>query len=135
MNSPLIDTNVFLRHLTGEPKDQAIRSSAFIQKLENGEIKGVVTLGVIFEVVFTLERFYKLTKSEICEVVLPLFEFSNIKFEGKQNLKYIFSIYSEKNISFIDAYHVVFMEKEKISEIISFDQDFDKISTIKRIEP
>jgi predicted nucleic acid-binding protein len=44
-------------------------------------------------------------------------------------------LYVEKNISFADAYHAVVMQKLNLTEIVSFDRDFDKLPTLKRIEP
>lgn len=135
MPQPFIDTNIFLRHLTGEPEDQAQKATAYFEKIEQGELKVVTTLAVMFEVVFTLERYYKRSKSEIRDLVLPLLELPDVKIEGKQSLQKIFSIYIDKNISFIDAYHVVFMEKEGLDQVVSFDRDFDRIDAIKRLEP
>lgn len=135
MGLPFLDTNIFLRHLIGEPEEQAQRATALFEKIERGDVKVVTTTAVLFEVVFTLERFYKKSKLEIRDLALPLFEIPDIKIEGKQALKKIFTIYITKNISFIDAYHAVFMEKETLKEVISFDHDFDRIEGIKRVEP
>jgi predicted nucleic-acid-binding protein len=89
----------------------------------------------MFEIVFTLERFYKKSKLEIRELILPILELSTIKIEGKQSLKKIFAIYIDKNISFIDSYNAIFMEKKGLNEVISFDHDFDRVQGVKRIEP
>lgn len=40
----------------------------------------------------------------------------------------------DTNISFPDAYHVALMQKKKIEQIYSFDEDFDKFPQIKRLE-
>jgi len=132
---PFIDTNIFLLHLTGEPEDQAQKATAFFEKIERGELKVVTTLAVMFEVVFTLERYYKIKKTEIRDLVLPLLELPDVKIEAKQSLHKIFNIYVDKNISFVDAYHAVFMEKEGLTEVVSFDHDFDRIEDVKRVEP
>ena len=135
MPQPLIDTNIFLRHLIGEPEEQAQKATAYLEKIEQGELKVITTTAVMFEVVFTLERYYKRSKTEIRDLILPLLELPNIKIEGKQSLRKIFNIYINKNISFIDSYHVMFMEKEGLDKIVSFDRDFDRIETLKRLEP
>ena len=135
MPQPFIDSNIFLRHLTGEPEDHAQKATAFFEKIERGELKVVTTHAVMFEVVFTLERYYKIKKAEIRDLVLPLLELPDVKIEGKQSLRKIFGIYIDKNISFIDAYHAVYMEKEGLTEVVSFDRDFDRIDGVKRTEP
>jgi uncharacterized protein len=135
MSLTFLDTNIFLRHLTGTPSDQALRATAYFEKIERGEIKVVTTYIVLFEAVFTLARTYKLNKEQIRDALLPLFELPNIHIEGKRKLRKIFQIYIKKNISFVDAYHTVLMETKKIDEVVSFDRDFDRIEDIKRIEP
>jgi predicted nucleic acid-binding protein len=135
MPLPFLDTNIFLRHLIGEPEEQAQKATSYFEKIERGEVKVVTTPAVMFEIVFTLERFYKKNKLEIRDLILPILELPHIKIEGKQSLKKIFDIYIDKNISFIDAYHAIFMEKEGLNEVISFDRDFDRIEGIKRIKP
>jgi predicted nucleic acid-binding protein len=135
MPTPFLDTNIFLRHLTGEPLDQAEKSTTLFEKIERGEIAATTSLIVIFEVVFTLERFYKQKKENIRDMILPLLELPNIHIQGKRQLQRVFAFYVGHNISFADAYHVVFMQQNKLKEIISYDRDFDKIPTITRKEP
>jgi len=135
MPLPFLDTNIFLRHLIGEPESQAQKSTEYFKRIEQGEIKVITTYAVIFEIVFTLERFYKKSKKEIRDLILPLLELPKIKIKGKKSIGKIFNIYIDKNISFIDAYHAAFMEKEGLKEVISFDRDFDRIEGIKRKEP
>jgi predicted nucleic acid-binding protein len=38
-------------------------------------------------------------------------------------------------LSFADAYYVVIMEQLAIEEIVSFDQGFDRASSVRRVEP
>jgi predicted nucleic acid-binding protein len=135
MPLPFLDTNIFLRHLIGEPEDQAQRATAYFEGLERGEAKALTTHAVMFEIVFTLERFYKKNKTEVRDLTLPFLELPTIQIEGKQSLRKIFALYVKKNISFVDAYHAVFMEKEGITEVISFDRDFDRIEGLTRREP
>jgi predicted nucleic acid-binding protein len=39
------------------------------------------------------------------------------------------------NLPFADAYHAVLMEQLSLTEIVSFDKDFDHIEGIIRKEP
>ena len=47
----------------------------------------------------------------------------------------VFTYYVDTNISFADAYHAVLMEGLKLKEIVSFDREFDRIPTVRRVEP
>ena len=39
------------------------------------------------------------------------------------------------NIPFADAYLAVLMERLNLTEIVSFDRDFDKVAGLERVEP
>jgi uncharacterized protein len=135
MSVQLLDTNIFLRHLLGDVPEQSRRATAYFQAIEQGLRKARISDIVIFEVVFTLERGYRRTKAEIQSALLPLLELPGIVLPGKRKFREVFGIYVEKNISFADAYHAVMMRKLRLSEIVSFDRDFNRIATVQRVEP
>ena len=47
----------------------------------------------------------------------------------------MFSYYVDLNISFADAYHAVLVEELKLTTILSFDRDLDRVVGISRVEP
>ncbi len=134
MSEQFLDTNIFLRHLLGDDPGFSPRATAYFQAIEQGRRRARISEIVVFEVVFTLERGYRRSKAEIQSVLLPLLELPGIVLPGKRKFREIFSLYAEQNISFADAYHVVMMRKLELIEIVSFDQDFDRIPNIKRVE-
>ena len=130
-----LDTNIFLRHLLGDEPVQSPRATAYFRALQEGRRRARISDIVIFAVVFTLERGYRRSKTEIQAAVLPLLELPGVVLSGKRKFREIFRLYVEHNISFADAYHVVMMRKLNLSEIVSFDRDFDRIPTVTRVEP
>jgi uncharacterized protein len=132
---PFVDTNIFLRHLRGDHADFSPRATALLQRIEQGFLKVRTADTVIFETVFTLERRYKQSKEAIRGTFLPLIELPGIELPGKRRFRQVFAYYIDQNISFADAYHVVLMKSLHLTQIISFDRDFDRISAIKRVEP
>ena len=44
-------------------------------------------------------------------------------------------MYVDLNIPFADAYLAVLMERLNLTEIVSFDRDFDKVAGLERVEP
>jgi predicted nucleic acid-binding protein len=85
-------------------------------------------------VVFTLERGYRRSKAEIQSALLPLLELPGIVLPGKRKFRDVFRLYIDKNIS-ADAYHAVMMRKLALTEVVSFDRDFNRIETLQRVEP
>jgi predicted nucleic acid-binding protein len=129
-----LDTNVLLRHLRQDDPDHSPRATAFLKRIEQGEVKVRTSDTVIFETVFTLERSYHQEKSAIRDAVLPLVELPGVVLSNKRRYRKVFSLYIEKNISFADAYHAVLMELLHLTEIVTFDTDFDKIAGITRVK-
>lgn len=135
MSIKFIDTNIFLRHLLGDQSMQSPRATEFFRTIEDRLQKARTTDTVVFEVVFTLERYYKHPKARILDTLLPLLELPGILLPGKKRLRKVFDLYVELNLPFADAYHAVLMKHLRLSEIVSFDKDFDRIPGIRRVEP
>jgi predicted nucleic acid-binding protein len=135
MARPFLDTNILLRHLTQDNPNLGPRASAYLARIENGEIEVVTADTVVFETVFALQRTYKVPRERIRALVLPLIELSGIVLAGKRRLRQVFDLFVDRNISFADAYHVVLMQDLGLDEIVSFDRHYDRIGAIRRIEP
>ncbi len=78
-----IDTNVLLRYLLWDNKEQ----SAKADRLINGSVPVLITDVVLSETLWTLKgKKYKLDKAAIIDVVNSLFEEANIRFEDGQTV-------------------------------------------------
>lgn len=130
-----LDTNIVLRHLLRDDHDKATASKELLARLERGEDKARTSDIVIAEVVFVLERSYRVPKEEIREHLLPIILFPGLMLPSKRLYLRAFEFYVEKNISFADAYNAALMEKLKISRVASYDPHFDRIEGIQRFEP
>ncbi|MBI4758360.1 MAG: PIN domain-containing protein [Chloroflexi bacterium] len=135
MTAQFLDSNIILRHLLGDHPEQSPRCTAYLERVERGEIQLRTADTVIFEVVFTLQRQYHQPKARIREAILPLIELPGIILPGKRRLRKAFDLYVDLNLSFADAYHAVLMEQLKLDEIVTFDRGFDRVPGIKRLEP
>lgn len=135
MKVSFLDTNIFLRHVLGDVVDQSARATAYLVGVEGGSFQARTSETVVFEAVFILQRQHRWLRGNIRDALLPLFQLDGLTLPGKQWLSEVFDLYIEKNISFADAYHAVLMRQLGISEIITFDRDFDKIPWVERLEP
>lgn len=134
MSEILLDSNILLRHLLQDDPQQSPKATSFLYRVENRELQVRISELVIFETVFTLQRGYRQPKSKIREILIPLIFLPGILLSGKRTWKRTFDLYVDLNLPFADAYHVVLMEKLKLTEIATFDTHFDRVSGIKRIE-
>ena len=135
MALPLLDTNILLRHLCADHPVHSPRATAYLARVEQGELKVRTTDIVIFEAVYTLQRVYHQPKAAIREALLPLIELPGIVLPGKRRYRRIFDLYVGLNLPFADAYHAVLVERLRLAEIVSFDRDFDRIPGVRRLEP
>jgi predicted nucleic acid-binding protein len=135
MAEQFLDTNILLRHFLQDVPDQSARATELIRRVEAGDVQVHISDIVIFEVVFTLTRSYRHPKAAVRDAVLALLDLPGFILPGKRRFHRVFDLYVDLNISFADAYHVVLMEQQKLEEVVSFDRDFDRVKTVKRVEP
>ena len=135
MAIPFLDTNVLLRHLLQDHPEQSPEATAYLARIENGEVRVRIAETVIFETVFTLQRQYGHPKAAIRDALVPLIELPGIELPGKQRFRQVFDMYVDLNISFVDAYHAVLMKQLKLTEIVTYDRQFDRVPGITRIDP
>lgn len=135
MPGTFLDTNVLLRHLTRDHLEHSPRATAYLKRVESGEIQVRIADTVVFETVFTLERFYQQSRDRIRDALLPLLELPGVILPGKRHYPEVFAVYIEQNLSFADAYHVVLAKSLKLDQFASFDRGIDRVPGIRRVEP
>ncbi len=135
MASWFVDANIFLRHLLQDHFDHSPRATQFISRLEAREAQGETSTTVLAEVVFVLERTYKRPKGAIQRAILELMALPGLSIPGADLIRSALELYVRLNISYGDAFNAVQMSRRGMSEVVSFDKDFDRIPGITRIEP
>ena len=92
----------------------------------------IISKLVIAETITVLKN--KLNTKEIREIYRTLPKIVNVidDYEFFDDAMEIFVKYDSK-ISFFDSMYIYLMKKENITEIISFDSDFDRVNGINRI--
>jgi predicted nucleic-acid-binding protein len=135
MLESFLDANVILRHLLQDHVEHSPRATSVIRRIEQGNVRVRTISYVVFEVVFTLERSYKLPKSDIAAAVIPIVNLPGILLPNKRLFNLAFDVYVRHNVPFADSYYAAFMHLRGMTDIISFDRDFDRIPGITRTEP
>ena len=136
MMPPFLDANVILRHLLQDIPDQCVRATALVERLAAGEVTVRTADAVIFEVVFTLERTYRVPRSKIFDTLWSILILPSVILPGKRRYLRIFELYlTHPRLSFADCSYVAMMERFRLTDIVSFDRGFDGVPGIKRSEP
>lgn len=132
--SYIVDTNVFLRFLTNDNKDQAKKVEIRFLEAKKNKIQLRVLLITVVEILFHLERWYKFSKKDAISKIEDLFIHEWMKVESKDVLFASLEEYRTKNIDFVDllTYHSAVTSRSKI---LSFDKDFDELDPFAREAP
>ena len=129
-----VDTNVFLRHLTGDDAQKAAACRRLLTALDAGTETALTSECVIAEIVYVLSRLYKLPRDQIATIVPPLLSLRGLDVPGV--VARSFDVYaSNRALDFEDAVTVAHMESRGITALYSYDRGFDSVAGITRIEP
>jgi len=126
-----IDTNILIRHLTGDPPDLAARATAFLAAADDLLLPDLI----VAEVVYVLESFYEVPGPEVARLVRSVIAFDAIRTLDSALLLRSLEVYSTHRIDFAEAYLVASAESAGLRDIFSFDRSLDRVSTINRLEP
>ena len=135
MEKRFVDTNIFLRYLTGDDPVKYGRCKEIFRRAVEGKITLVTSGLVIAELVWTLLSYYKVPKADVIEKVSIIISTKSLHIPDKDIIIDALLLYSRKNIDYIDAYNTVFMTRHSLDKIYSYDADFDLIEGTKRDEP
>jgi predicted nucleic acid-binding protein len=107
-----------------------------LKRLEAREIEARITDTVVFETVFVLQSFYRHTREDIRDELLPLIELPALRYPGKRRIREIFDLYVNRpSLSFADCLHAVLVMRQGLAGIVSFDRGFDRVPGLVRVEP
>ena len=127
----LLDTNVLVRHLTGDPPDLAARATAYLAAAEALILPDLI----LAEVVYVLESFYEVPRDRVAELARSIITFGSIQTVDPTVLLRAVEVYEVHRIDFSDAYLVAVAETAGVGDIASFDRTIDRVPTVNRVEP
>jgi predicted nucleic acid-binding protein len=126
-----VDTNVLVRHLTGDPPDMATRATRYLARADELLLADLIAA----ETVYVLESFYDVPRSEVARLIRAILAFPAIRALDPALLLRALEVYETLNIDFAEAYLVASAEAAGVDDIASFDHDLDRVATVNRVEP
>jgi len=130
----LVDTNILLRFLTGEPPKQAAAVKKLFARAAADEVILDVSPVIVAEALYTLLSFYEVERKEAAEKLLTLLRQRGVKVRDGAQVFSALERLRSTNAGFADACLAASGANENVS-IASFDRDFDKFKDVKRFEP
>ena len=129
--SAFVDTNILVRHLTGDPPEQAARATKFLAESDDLLLADLV----VAEVVYVLESFYEVPRQRVAELVRAIVSFPAMVVLDAALLLRALEVYEVDRLDFADAYLVAQAERSGVGVVASFDRAIDRVTTIRRLEP
>lgn len=126
-----VDTNVLVRHLTGDPPDLAARASRFLAEADLLLLSDLI----LAEIVYVLGSVYQAERPKIASALRSILAFERIHTVDAELLQRAVEVYEIDRLDFAEAYLVASAERSGVGTIASFDRSIDRVTTVRRIEP
>jgi predicted nucleic acid-binding protein len=129
--SVFVDTNILVRHLTGDPPEMAEQATRYL----NSASELLLTDLVVAETIYVLESFYNTPRAQIAEATRSLIAFGSIITVDPALLLRSIEVYEIDRLDFAEAYLVASAETTGVNMVASFDRSIDRVGTITRVDP
>ena len=126
-----VDTNILVRHLTGDPPELAARAARYLGAADELLLPDLI----LAEVACVLESFYEAPRAQVATTLRAVLAYPAIRVLDADLLQRAVEIYEIHRLDFADAYLVASAERTGIGVIASFDRSIDRVATVHREEP
>lgn len=134
-----LDANIILRYLTRDDPIKARACFILLQRVKHGHEQLQTTESIIAEVTYVLSsprHPYKATHPDIAAMLKPIVQLRGLRIPRKRIILRALELYDlYPQLDFEDALSVATMEQAHLTEIVSYDRDFNKVPGITRQEP
>jgi predicted nucleic acid-binding protein len=129
--SAFVDTNILIRHLTGDPPKQARQATAFLAAADELLLADLI----VAETVYVLESFYEVPRRRVAELVRAVLAFPPVTVLDEPLLLRALEVYEVDRLDFAEAYLVACAEVSGVGAVASFDRAVSRVPTVRHIVP
>jgi len=126
-----VDTNLLIRHFTGDPPAQAERATAFL----GADHDLILPDMILAEMVYVLESYYEHPRSHVAEAARSLLALPSVSAADPELLLRTIELHEAERLDFADAYLCASAELSGVRAVASFDRQIDRVATVRRVEP
>lgn len=117
-NMVMIDANVILRYLLRDNEQLYRKAESLFNEVFSGRKRALIIQPVIAEVVYVLQKLYKVSREEIAQVLTEFLRMKGVKAQDKDIMLKSLEIFRYKNLDFVDCLLCVYSREYKV---VSFD--------------
>ena len=126
-----VDTNILVRHLTGDPPEMAARATAYLRTATTLLLTDLIAA----ETVYVLDSFYETPRDQVARAMRSLVGFESVVCVDPALLLRAIEVYEVDRIDFTEAYLVACAETTGVGKVASLDRSLDRVHSVERIEP
>jgi predicted nucleic acid-binding protein len=129
--SAFVDTNVLIRHLTGDPPEMAARATRFLADADELLLADLI----VAETVYVLESFYEVPRPRVAELLRAILAFPPIAVLDEALLLRALEVYEVHRLDFAEAYLVAAAEVTGVGAVASFDKALGRVGSVRHVVP
>ena len=118
----VIDTNLLVCFLTEDDPSKASEVKRLLLKAEEGAVRLLIPSVVIAELVWVLQSYYKLDRSEIVPLLNAIVHTRGVEVGDRPVVSEAIGIYRDGTIDFIDAWIVAYARQAGVRSVYTFDR-------------
>ncbi len=128
-----LDTNVLVRFLVQDDPLQAQLATKLIDQLTD-DARGFVSREVLIELVWVLERSYRLSRAEIAVALDGLLSATELDIEGSDEVAPAIELYRIDGFGFADLMIAAAARRVGAAELVTFDQKAARLPGVRLIQ-
>lgn len=119
----VVDTSVWIRHLTGDPPHLAEIATEYLATAR----RPVLTDVIVAECVYVLEKYYRVERWRVAELMRSALDLSDWFFGGDSLMvTRALEIYETTGLAFADSYLLAYAEYGNHGPVVTFDREIKK---------
>lgn len=125
-----LDTNLLVRFLVQDDPEQARLATDLIEQLTD-DASGFVSREVLIELVWVLERAYRLGRTEIATALDGLLATTELQIEGADQVGPALELYRNEGFGFADLMIAAAARRVGASELVTFDRKAARLPGVR----
>lgn len=126
MKLVVADTNAFLRFLLDDIPQQVKKFEKILKQAKKSEIILIVPQIIIFELNFTLSKYYLFPKQDIVSKLQLIIRTPYFKIQDIEIFREAIQLYSKSNLSLADCF-IYYCSQAWKADLFTFDQKLAKL--------
>jgi predicted nucleic acid-binding protein len=131
-----VDTNIFIHYLLGYERERFDACHDLLLAAEHGRVDLETSIVVIAELIWFLERApLRTSPARVRDLIAPLLRLPGLRISNRELVTEALDRHAASSLNFADAYNLAHIKRRRLTEVYTYDRDFDGVPGLERVEP